>query len=125
MKKPNIFKEVHGQVNAPALRNLGISFYHGFRVTQDRKKAFELYKTASELGDSESMCRLAECYRYAQGCRKNYKKAYQWFLVANPEISRHWAVCPELYESLEYHLTKKQIREGKMWARNWKPIAEA
>jgi hypothetical protein len=125
MQKTNISKEVHGQANAPALRNLGISFHHGIGVAQDRKKAFELYKQASELGDSEAMCRLAEAYWHARGTRKNYQKAYQWFLVANPDVSRHWSVCPELFEYFEYHLTKTQIREAKIWVGNWKPIAEA
>jgi hypothetical protein len=109
MQKTNISKEVHGQANAPALRNLGISFHHGIGVARD----------------SEGMCSLAEAYWYARGTRKNYQKAYQWFLVANPDVSRHWSVCPELYESLECHLTKKQISEAKIWAKNWKRIATA
>ena len=111
--------------NAVSNRHLGIIHYHAFGVKQDRKKAFEYYQTASELGDSEAMCRLAEVYRYGIGTRKNYQKAYQWFLVANPDVSKHWGLCPELCEYFEHYLTAKQIRDAKIWVRNWKPIAEA
>jgi len=45
--------------------------------------------------------------------------------LALVEVSQTYGVCRELFEYFEYYLTKKQIRDAKMWVRNWKPIAEA
>jgi TPR repeat protein len=110
--------------NAVSKRYLGIMLYHGFGVAQDRKKAFEFYRKSATHGDEEAMCRLAESYRYAQGCRKNYQKSYGWFLAVNPEVSKGWGLGPELIEYFEDVLTPEQIRSAKLWAKNWEPIAK-
>jgi hypothetical protein len=47
------------------------------------------------------------------------------YMVANSEISRHWGVCPELFEYFEDVLTPEQICEAKLWAKRWKAIEAA
>lgn len=46
------------------------------------KVAFGWYTKSADLGNSESMYELAECYWHAKGCDKDLKKAYDMYIKA-------------------------------------------
>ena len=61
---------------------LGKSFYHGSIVSQDYKKSFLLFKSASEKGLREAQFNLGMMYAEGIGTEKNEEEALKWFLSA-------------------------------------------
>ena len=66
----------HGDV--PSMRNLGISYFNGYGVTQDYAKAREWYEKAAEKGEKVAMLGLALLYANGQGGTQDYAKAREW-----------------------------------------------
>ena len=63
----------HGDV--PSMRNLGISYFNGYGVTQDYAKAREWYEKAADKGHADAMYFLGFLYRNGQGVPQDYAKA--------------------------------------------------
>lgn len=56
------------------MNNLGALYYNGKAFKKDYNKAFELFKKASDLGDTTAHGWLADCYYYGNGAKKIIKK---------------------------------------------------
>ena len=67
----------HGDV--PSMRNLGISYFNGYGVTQDYAKAREWYEKAADKGDASAMGNLGLIYAHGQGVTQDYTKAREWY----------------------------------------------
>ena len=69
--------------SAMAMSTLGQQYLQGlFPVEKDEAKAFELFKKAAELGNSEGYYWLAMCYRYGSGVEKDFEKAFNYAIKA-------------------------------------------
>ena len=71
------------QNSAQGLYEQAENYYHGQNgVMEDRAKAFELYKKASELGHAESQYSLGYMYAYGECTTKDEEKALFWYRKA-------------------------------------------
>jgi TPR repeat protein len=62
-----------------ALTNLGRLYRSSLGVTQDQKKALNLFRRASKKGYAEGLYRLAQAYDYGKGTEKNSQKALKFY----------------------------------------------
>lgn len=84
--------------NSKALKDLGIIYLEGFGVNENRKKAFQLLKKSSLLGNGTANAHLADFYLLGLGGqKKNYSKAIVYFKLA--DISSSNDFDPKTYES--------------------------
>ena len=67
----------HGDV--PSMRNLGISYFNGYGVTQDYAKAREWYEKAAANGNATAMLNLGQLYEEGWGVAQDYGKAREWY----------------------------------------------
>ncbi len=114
-KNQNDFKKVHQlllqaeKTNDVAKYLMGYSYYKGFMVETDYKKAFRLIKAAADAQYDEAQYVLSEFYINGWGTPKNYNRAVQYlrFAVAqgNPDAVVRLADI---------------LSEGKMYTRNIK-----
>jgi TPR repeat protein len=72
-----------GEEIAEAYNYIGIIFQNGFGVNEDKKKAFEYFQTAAEMGSWRGAEHLALKYYWGEcGVEKNIEKAMMWFYMA-------------------------------------------
>jgi hypothetical protein len=77
-------KAMDGEADAQC--TLGWYYYNGMGVTQDLKKAAELYQQAADQGSTEGRYNLAWCYEYGEGVVKDLKKAVDLYRVAGVKL---------------------------------------
>lgn len=65
-----------------ALYRLGLLYFLGDGVDEDRVEAYHLWKLAAELGHGMSQYGMGLCYDYGQGRPKDMKEALQWYRIA-------------------------------------------
>ncbi|KAF0486653.1 SEL1 protein [Gigaspora margarita] len=65
-------------MDAEQLFTLGYNYRHGIGVEKDEKKAFEYYMKAAELGNSDAMQNVSNCYYYGNGVERNYQKSFEY-----------------------------------------------
>lgn len=58
------------------------SYYNGFGVKENPKKAFEMFKKAAELGDVDCMRMTGDCYAIGSGVKQNRDEAMRWYRIA-------------------------------------------
>jgi len=68
--------------NDGALYLLGICYYFGDGVNQDRKKAVELYRQAAALEHAGAACELGLCYIDGDGVERNVDEGIRWLETA-------------------------------------------
>lgn len=68
--------------NDGALYLLGICYYYGDGVNQDRAKAAELYKAAALLDHGGAACELGICYIDGDGVERDVEEGMNWLRVA-------------------------------------------
>lgn len=66
------------ETNDGALYLLGICYYFGDGVNQDRKKAVELYRRAAELDHAGAACELGLCYIDGDGIDRDVDEGIRW-----------------------------------------------
>jgi hypothetical protein len=59
-----------------------ITWEHGNGVNKDKKKAFELYMKAAELGSSMAASNVGKCYENGTGVKRNKQEALKWYRKA-------------------------------------------
>ena len=57
-------------------------YYHGEGVTQDNKKAVNLFEMAALAGDRESAANLAKMYEFGMAVELDLALAVKWYLKA-------------------------------------------
>ncbi len=75
-------KEAAERNHVESLYKLGVCYYSGLGVNEDRKKAMSLYSQAAETGFALAQFALGQCYALSQGAEFDMKKAFQWYLEA-------------------------------------------
>ena len=59
-----------------------INYYGRGGVTINYDEAVKWYTIAAEHGNSDGMCRLADCYENGQGVERDFSKAFDWYRKA-------------------------------------------
>jgi TPR repeat protein/predicted Ser/Thr protein kinase len=70
------------ETNDGALYLLGICYYFGDGVNQDRKMAVELYRRAAELDHAGAACELGLCYIDGDGVDRDVEEGIRWLQLA-------------------------------------------
>ena len=65
--------------NLFGINSLGYCYNYGIGISIDKQKAFELYQTASNLGNHVAQYNLAFMYKEGQGTEKNIDQAIYWY----------------------------------------------
>jgi TPR repeat protein len=61
------------------LNNLGYCYENGIGIKINKRKAFELYQKAADLGNSIAQYNLALMYENGEGVDKNIDQAFYWY----------------------------------------------
>ena len=78
----NILKEKALQEHPQALYMLGVLFYHGDCVDQDRVEALRLWKCSAGREHGPAQYAVACCYDQGDGCVQDKKEAATWYRKA-------------------------------------------
>jgi TPR repeat protein len=76
------FKNASDKGNALASRAIGIMYYNGKGLKEDKGRSFEYYQKAANGGDAVGMYNLATQYFYGEGVAEDQKAALQWYTKA-------------------------------------------
>lgn len=74
-----IYTECAEKGYAPSIYKLGLCYFEGNGVTEDKKEAVRLFKMAAEKGHGYSKHQLGECYRNAKGASYDLDQAWKWY----------------------------------------------
>ncbi len=70
------------QGDAPAQTNLGIAYWHGNGVDQDKREAVRWLRKAAEQGYASAQNNLGFAYRYGEGIAQDRREAVRWYRKA-------------------------------------------
>ena len=102
------------QGDAQAQFNLGLIYYKGEGVRQDKQKAVEWYRKAAEQGDARAQYNLGLMYDKGDGVRQDKQKAVEWLTKA-AEQGHARAQC-----NLGWMYYKGEgVRQDKSAAKEW------
>ena len=104
--------------NAKAQRMLGVCYYVGEGIREDKQEAVKWYRLAADQGDAEAQWRLGDCYYVGKGIREDKREAVKWYRLAagqgNAEAQRRLGYC---------YFWGEGIREDKQEAVKWYRLA--
>ena len=101
-----LIKEAADEGNPEALYHLGICYYGGHCVTQDKEKAIKHYLKASKLGCADAQFELAHCYLNGDGVERNISEFMKWMRTAEKNGCRLAQHFSETYPSEESFIDK-------------------
>ena len=101
-----LIKEAADEGNPEALYHLGICYYGGHCVTQDKEKAIKHYLKASKLGCADAQFELAHCYLNGDGVERNISEFMKWMRTAEKNGCRLAQHFSETYPSEEIFIDK-------------------
>ena len=99
-----------------ASASLGKQYQIGRIVELDKKKAFELFKVAAELGDSWGQYELAECYRYGKGTKQDRKLAMFWYYQS---AQKGYSYAIEVLEEIDTKVDEDELRQKNLEYKEW------
>jgi TPR repeat protein len=67
---------------ALSVYELGVSHMNGWGIEQDKALALKCFEIASSWGDADAMAEAGFCYAQGVGCKKDLKKAAQYYRSA-------------------------------------------
>ncbi|MDC1106791.1 tetratricopeptide repeat protein [Prolixibacteraceae bacterium] len=98
--------------NRDAFNALGIIFLKGKGVPKDSLKAFEMFKSAADLGLKDAMCNLAKMYREGKGgIDRNYLESFRYYQIA-AELGHHLAIYGLARCYFNGHGVKRDIHQA-------------
>ena len=104
--------------NAKAQRMLGVCYYVGEGIREDKQEAVKWYRLAADQGDAEAQWRLGYCYYVGKGIREDKREAVKWYRLAagqgNAEAQRRLG---------DFYFWGEGIREDKQEAVKWYRLA--
>lgn len=111
---------MQGNINAQV--QIGIMYLEGEGEKQDYMGAWSWFRLAAEQGNSVAQGQLSLMNFYGYAVDQSYVMALQWCILAltNPEEQNEKNLL-EFRDTLTGMMTKKQIREAKKGAREFKP----
>lgn len=123
------FERAAAQDHALATNNLAFLYDLGRGVKQDRRKGFELYSRAADLGWAESMWNIANMYGAGQLGQIDMFSACVWTMRARkyaaPNDQRLQAQLARITPYLERTLSSSDMEKCKQHADGWAPKRNA
>ena len=123
------YEKAAGQGDVQATNNLAYLHDLGLGVPQDRRKGFELYMRAAELGWAEAMWNIANMYGAGQLGEKDMVNACVWAMRARrftaPEQVQLQNYLNRMVPQLQRLLTAEQLAECEQKWGGWEPKAAA
>lgn len=119
------YEKASAQGHALATNNLAYLYDLGLGVKQDRRKGFELYSRAADLGWAEAMWNIANMYGAGQLGEKDMLNACVWAMRARKfsapherELQNHLSrVLPQLQRML----SAEQLASCNQQSEDWTP----
>jgi TPR repeat protein len=119
------YEEAASQGHAQATNSVAYLYDMGLGVRQDRKKSFELYSQAANLGWVEAMWNIANIYGAGQIGPVDERMACVWVVRAlrfvGPDQSRLSAYMAKILPRLENGLTPDDRASCREQGENWSP----
>lgn len=123
------FERAAAQGHALATNNLAYLYDLGLGVKQDRRKGFELYSRAADLGWAESMWNIANMYGAGQLGEIDLVSACVWTMrarrYADPNDQRLQSQLTRIMPYLERTLSSDDMAKCKQEADAWAPKRNA
>jgi len=123
------YERAAAQGHALATNNLAYLYDLGLGVEQDRKKGFELYSVAANLGWAEAMWNIANMYGAGQLGKKDLVQACIWTVraarFATPNEKVLIARTSNLIPRVEANLSKTDAATCREQGSSWSPSARA
>ena len=102
--------------NAKAQRMLGVCYYVGEGIREDKQEAVKWFRLAAEQGDAEAQRMLGACYYVGEGIREDKREAVKWYRLAAEQgdaaAQRGLGVCYYVGEGI-----REDKREAVKWFR--------
>lgn len=121
------YEKASAQGHALATNNLAYLHDLGLGVKQDRRKGFELYSRAADLGWAEAMWNIANMYGAGQLGDKDMLSACVWAKRAQkfsaPQERQLQNHLSRVIPQLERLLSPEQLASCNHQSDNWAPIA--
>lgn len=119
------FEKAAAQEHPAATNNLATHYDLGLGADQDRKKAFDLYLKAADLGWPEAMGHLSMAYEEGQVVKRDAHLSCVWTYRANKHAGTEnemlLAILGGKIAKLESSMPKKQLANCKKQATAWSP----
>lgn len=119
------YEKAAAQGHAQATNNEAYLYDLGLGVPQDRKKGFELYSRAADLGFAEAMWNLANMYGAGQLGSVDLMMACVWSRrasrFAGPNDKRLSAHLVKILPQMEAHLEMEKLASCREQADSWTP----
>ena len=112
------YRKAAEQNFAYAQNNMGVAYANGQGVAKDEVEAVKWYRKAAEQNFAYAQTNLGRCYALGQGAARNYVESYKWTLLAAGQGVKD---ARQIMTELERIMSREQIAEGQMLARNFKP----
>jgi uncharacterized protein len=121
------YEKASAQGHALASNNLAYLYDLGLGVKQDRRKGFELYSRAADLGWAEAMWNIANMYGAGQLGEKDMVAACIWSKRASkyaaPEDRQLQNHLNRVIPQLERMLSAEQLASCNQQSESWSPMA--
>ncbi len=121
------YEKASAQGHALATNNLAYLHDLGLGVKQDRRKGFELYSRAADLGWAEAMWNIANMYGAGQLGDKDMVIACAWAKRAQkfsgPQERQLQNHLSRVIPQLERMLSPQELASCNQQSENWAPIA--
>jgi TPR repeat protein len=112
------YRKAAEQNHGEAQFNLGVCYYNGEGVPKDAAEAVKWFRKAAEQNFTTAQFYLGVCYAKGDGVPKDEVEAYKWCLLAGAQGDED---AKKLVSLLEKRLSRDEIREGQVRAREFKP----
>lgn len=76
------YRKAAKQGHCGAQFNLGLRFFKGEGVNEDKEKAVEWYREAADQGHSRAQIKVCLCYFTDEGVEKDLEVAVEWLAVS-------------------------------------------
>ncbi len=120
------FEKASAQGHALATNNLAYLHDLGLGVKQDRRKGFELYSRAADLGWAEAMWNIANMYGAGQLGEKDLVAACVWAMRARkfaaPDEHQLLNHLSRVIPYMEHSLSAEQLASCNQQSESWVPI---
>lgn len=116
-RSPEVLIKLAEQGDAQAQFDIGVKFYYGQGVSQDRQAAFAWFRKAAEQGHAAAQYALGRMYYYGQGVKQSGQDALQWFRKAAEKGSAD----AQFSLGVMYQFGKgveKDVKQAEKWYRS-------
>jgi hypothetical protein len=104
---------------------LGLLYFNGEGVPQDKAEAMKWFRRAAEQGDALAQYNLGLSYAKGEGGEPDYVSAHMWFNLAAARFplsdATNRTAARKNRDLMAEKMTPDQIAEAQRRAREWKP----